>query len=609
MNADVKTSFLTYYIRSLAERTRAEKKGTKFGFDWIIYNLALAEDLIPHRLPFFRGGAEEISKTKTEAEFGIDAAFVSRDGKALTIFVLKDEPLSNSTWTQNDFDGDLRRAAAPDLAASGLRHISEVRVILAYNKDEDQTGIDLFERQTKALGTKVGDNVPLRFERWNLTRLVEQVKEKLLTPSLVPQHLFSLFSYICSQFADFRHGSDEWTSQLVPNWRRFLADVLSENADERTVRLLPVALLILREQGGKNRTSETGWIDLAEWAMLCAWHVHQTSANERVRVAVSQMWVGFYLAELERFYEVHSDELATKDGLAVDHTGSYVDSVVAAVVAFWHIARLGILAQAYAELMPQKGNAEGTGRKAAIQKAANRLARLLNANPATFRPLLDLHHIELFLIWRTFWQSRRLNDIFTWLHHLRNCLLVRRAGSTPLPFLEGGNSLSTVLETIATEEKPPEFCDNSSMLLLCIMEWCFSLPTEQRNQLIELYYRQIVLGIDNEGKPLGDAIPIDLLSWVPREDWGLKVLGQGLADDGECQSIETLGPNAVRDGATIANHLEHFIRMSRSARKNPFPEGLPISVIVLACLKHRSPLPAELWRHSIFVEGAGEPLP
>src|SRR5215472_62171 len=154
MSINVKTSFLTYYIRSLAERTRAEKKGTKFGFDWIIYNLALAEDLIPHRLPFFRGGADEISKTKTEAEFGIDAAFVSRDGKLLTIFVLKDEPLNNSTWTQNDFDADLRRAAAPDLEASGLKSISVVRVILVYNKDEDQTGIELFERQTKTLGTK-----------------------------------------------------------------------------------------------------------------------------------------------------------------------------------------------------------------------------------------------------------------------------------------------------------------------------------------------------------------------------------------------------------------------------------------------------------------------
>ena len=79
MSDDLATSFLTYYIRSLAERTRVEKTSTKFGFDWVIYNLALADDLTPHRLPFFRGGPDEMSKTKTEPEYGIDCSFLSLD--------------------------------------------------------------------------------------------------------------------------------------------------------------------------------------------------------------------------------------------------------------------------------------------------------------------------------------------------------------------------------------------------------------------------------------------------------------------------------------------------------------------------------------------------
>jgi hypothetical protein len=33
-----------------AERTRVEKTGTKNGFDWIIMNLALAQNWIPARL-------------------------------------------------------------------------------------------------------------------------------------------------------------------------------------------------------------------------------------------------------------------------------------------------------------------------------------------------------------------------------------------------------------------------------------------------------------------------------------------------------------------------------------------------------------------------------
>src|SRR5436305_10208499 len=85
MSDDFKTSFLTYYIQSLGERTRQEKRGTKFGFDWIIYNLALAEDWTPHRLPFLRAGGSATSTPKSEAEFGIDLAFVSPDQQTLRI--------------------------------------------------------------------------------------------------------------------------------------------------------------------------------------------------------------------------------------------------------------------------------------------------------------------------------------------------------------------------------------------------------------------------------------------------------------------------------------------------------------------------------------------
>jgi len=37
---------------------------------------------------------------------------------------------------------------------------------------------------------------------------------------------------------------------------RFLRDLLKIKADERTVRLIPVALVILRQYGDSNRTAE-----------------------------------------------------------------------------------------------------------------------------------------------------------------------------------------------------------------------------------------------------------------------------------------------------------------------------------------------------------------
>ena len=46
--------FLTEYILSLSERTRFEKDGAKWGFDQLIYSLAIAKDWQLIRIPFFR---------------------------------------------------------------------------------------------------------------------------------------------------------------------------------------------------------------------------------------------------------------------------------------------------------------------------------------------------------------------------------------------------------------------------------------------------------------------------------------------------------------------------------------------------------------------------
>lgn len=605
MSEGFTTSFLTYYIRSLGERTRAEKRGTKYGFDWIIYNLALTDDLIPYRLPFFRAGPTEISKTKTEAEFGIDLSFITRDGTALTIFVLKDEELSNKTWTQNDFDSDLRRASAPNLSPPEFKEVRSVRIVLAYNKDEDQTGIQLYENLINSMGTKIGEDVALSFDRWNLSVLTDKVRQSLLTPSLLPQRFFSLFAYICSQFTEFRHGSDEWTNQLVPNWQRFVGDLLNEQADERAVRLLPVSLLILRQYGSGNPTAETGWLDLAEWGMLAAWRVHQRAVKAELKDAVFQIWVGFYLAELERYYAAHQEEFATEHSLQLVRTGGYIDSIAASLTAFWHIARLGILAVTFAEVLPRETEEERRRRSEAMLRASNWLIGLINANPAAQRPLIDLHHIELYLIWRTLWQLGRFEDIEKWLHGLQNNLFVRRASAVPLPFLECSNSIELVFEHVATGERPVDFCDQSSLLLLCVLELSFSLPTPIRNEVIARFYQQLVLGRTGDGEQLKNTEPLDLVGWIPPGDWGDRVLEKSLADEGESQTLQLFDAGRDRDGAFVAARLAEYVEQSRRAQKTTFPAGLPVAAIALACLKWRSPLPPEIWRLSVFGQLAG----
>ena len=599
MSLDFKTSFITYYVQSLCERTRHEKTGTKFGFDWIIYNLAISENWTPYRLPFFRNGPNETSKTKTEAEFGIDLAFLSSDKTCLRIFVLKDEVLKNSTWGGNSFDIDLRNAASPDLSAKILAEVKRVEIVLAYNKDEDRTGVVLYDRLVAGLGTKVGDEVELCFDRWNLTGIVERVKETLLTPNLLPQKFFSHFSYICSQFNEFEHGSDEWENQLVPNWRRFLDQLFSENADERCVRLLPVALLLLKEHGSDSdiRSKETGWIDLIEWGMLAAWQVLQTSGQKRkIEPAVAEIWLDFYVEELQRFYRANIQTLSLSRSLDKPQTGSYLDAIASSVIAHWHVGRLGILGLAYDECLP----VETVGQQIRVEMqglVADWISQIIDANPSTQRPLIDLHHVELFLCWRMLVRVNRIEKLREFFFALTNRLIVRRFRNAHIPFIDGRNSIATVLEYCATNEMPDEFCESSSVYLLCLLELVAVLQDEERNDLLWLVYHKLVMAQADDG-PISDCAQIDLMMWHPPEKWEGDVLVKSLADQGECTNIMfgQLDQWSPSGGNEIAAELERLVTESREKRPFEMPDSIPTSVAILGCLKHRSPVPSEYWR-------------
>ena len=204
---------------SLKERTRNEKTGIQIGFDWIIYNLSLTKNWIPVDLPFFRSVEQKDFLTKNKAQFGIDMAFVNNN--ELIIFVLKDEALNNKNWTKHNFDFDLRRAVAPDISSIIDYKIQNVKIILSYNKDDDDTGKELYNRLVETFPKLIHSNLSLTFERWNLTKLVEEVDVFLITPDLLPQHLSGLLNYISAQVKQFRYGSAEWEKILIPRLEKF----------------------------------------------------------------------------------------------------------------------------------------------------------------------------------------------------------------------------------------------------------------------------------------------------------------------------------------------------------------------------------------------------
>ncbi len=596
-------NFLVYYLQSLKERTREESSGTKFGIDWVVYNIAIQEGWTPYRLPFFRSGSDETSKTKTEAEFGQDETYLSTDRTRLRIFVVKDEVLNNRNWNNENFDSDLRMACSPDLRSPDLAHVTTVEVVLAYNKDEDDTGVRLFERFAMAMPSKIGDTAYLSISRWNLTTFVEKVQESLLSPALLPQKFFSQFSYIRSQVSDFEHGSDEWENQVIPNWRNFLGTLLPKNADERSVRLVPVSLIILKQACEHRETGETAWIDLMEWGMLAAWHVASVSTNEDVKAIIANLWIDFYVKEIERYYLANVEHLSVEQSIDYAYGGTFVGTIVSGVVAHWHLARLGLLSLAIAELLPDPESAEE--RKDAMRllhQQANWTAGFLHANPSSMRPTIDLNHIELFLTWLTFRRIGRLRDMLHWFIRLTNGLTMRRFGRAQIPFIEGRNSLELVFESVATGETPPEFCDKSSTYLTCLLELACGSRHSERAQMVEVIYRRLVLARTDENDSVKGAEPLDLTIWFPPKDWYPRVLIEPLGHEGSCYNVE-LGnrwAEALTDGDEIIAATEQFVLECRAKEPMSIPTEVPMSVMILACLKHGTPLPPEFWRHFAF---------
>src|ERR1019366_3582608 len=170
------------------------------------------------------------------------------------------------------------------------------------------------------------------------------------------------------------HGSDAWEQQLVPNWKQFLDDVLSGSAGTRGPALIPVALIILRQHADSNPSAETGWIDLIEWAAIALWRLQVQKTDRDIAAAVRRFWGDFYIAELERFYRTHIDDLTTEQ--AIDHValGSVIGTVAASYVAYWHIGRLGLLAID----IDERGERQEASRSAVLHEITNWAAMIAN---------------------------------------------------------------------------------------------------------------------------------------------------------------------------------------------------------------------------------------
>jgi hypothetical protein len=596
--------FLRQYVASLSEETQRTKAGDRFGFDYLIEQLGAAEKWILHRAPSHPAvQSEDLPTPKKEAEHGVDYAFLTPDRQTLIIFVLKDEKLTYRNFTVEKFDFDLRRAAQQDLTVPELTGVTVVRVVLAYNKSDEEEGVEDFDRLVKTLGTKVGDHAKLTFERWNLDRLVEEIEAKLFTPAMLPPNFFRALTYICAQVGDFSHGSSQWEAVLVPDWKEFLERVLADPISPRSVWMVAVALPIVQQHGKQESAFETGWIELLEWAVLALWHAALRAKSLEVSEAVREIWLMGYARQLERFYTEHSADLGVEDSLARNVDPGF-EPVIQSYLAHWHLARLGLLWHCFAELKVKEEEKEI---QAALEKRLHEISTWIQglnaANPGALRPLLDSHHIELYLVWSVFYGLGQTKPMFQWLNQLYERIVLRRREGGPFRVIANDNEWESVFEMVIEKEPPLKSYGRTSYLLLMLEEMCFALPEPMRETLLSNIHEHIVLGRNSRGESLEYDENIELASWAPPAGWELMTLTgtfRTLDDVGVAITTGNFERHGANAGKPIVERVRDFMLQCRARYPLKRETNLPLSVLLLACVKHRTPLAPDFWRASIF---------
>ena len=504
-----KEAYITNYLLSLSERSYRTNKGDyQIGFDWIIYQYGLSQKWQPIRYPFHIECKGQVITHKTEAEFGIDFSFYDKKSRLVIVFLLKADKLTYNNWTQKDFDSDLRRAINPDLEniEINFEKIEKYKIITVYNKNDDKKGIECYENFIKSAPKKIYDKIDLEFVRWNIDRLVQEVTENLLSADILPNNLSGLFSYISLQVSDFEYGTKEWENQLIPNWKNFLNQIFTKSIDERKLNLVPFSLIILKNELRNYPSSIIGWYDLIEYAVLKLWDLFP-SLNKKLQKIVVLIWRDFYINELVLYFKTYNELLTTPYGINCKTPFMSLNAISTSYTTYWHLGRLGILYLNMLYILDEKQ------KNKVLEYFSNYMEKIIENNTSCYYPLLDINHIELYLIFIVYLLSNKKEKLYNFFIELGNFLCVRKMQKTRIPFIESRNRLDLVAEFVATNEKPIEWSSKSSYLLTMLLEMFTVFDKEKADELIKYYFDEIIYANEN------DREKIDLVSWYPDKTW------------------------------------------------------------------------------------------
>jgi len=124
------------------------------------------------------------------------------------------------------------------------------------------------------------------------------------------------------------------------------------------------------------------------------------------------------------------------------------------------------------------------------------------------------------------------------------------------------------------------------------------------DSIIERYFNRLINGFDPNGERYihrisGQEIePIALCWWASPKNWTERIIKETVKDGVSVTFSDNLDHPVT--GVDLHEKFTKFIEVTR--KRFPFEANLdlPLSVFLLACIKHKSPLPSEFWRAQIF---------
>lgn len=415
-------------------------------------------DVIVRNLWVARGGEVIKRAFRGEKELGVDVAAIRQeaDGLHLYLHVVKSGNLDRSTWddgTPTSVRSSLNEAIdAPFTSFAKLSEPPTKRhLIVTFNGDVKGDVRSQFEGYVHKERLR---NPDLEITYWNLSRLGLEVERSLLGEGLVPQvdvaKLKKALAFADVKDYPFTEYKDLLSSVIFVHTRR----------DQKTVRrVLAAARLLNRmmvsyaQQGAARKNA----VLATEITLLYVahWFNKNRITGKRAREALDLI-KGDYVDDVLNLFEPLKPLVSQQHGLLLNYPGEQV----AYPLRVFELLGLG----ATAVLM-----SDHLGREDA-KELRDLLVALERNNPASCRPLLDAHGIDvtLYCLALAYDLGRRDKHLTAYALSVLENLVLRKQMGLPLP--EYHNNLEAVIEYHEYGERPDIMVDSSSTLIWTLLE-------------------------------------------------------------------------------------------------------------------------------------------